>query len=111
MIQFNIAAAADKEPRIHLADSADQLSALNLSPEESSYITEAQTREQNTIIINRYTELHLIYILKPKSSDAATHDSIRKSGAEASGLLKGLKAKSVNITSYSANSEAPALFA
>jgi leucyl aminopeptidase len=111
MIQFSISQAAAGQPIIHLIENTDNLESLYLSNEEADYIREAAGREQNAITINRYTELHLIFILKAKKEESAARDAIRKSGADASGTLKSLKAGAVHIINHTANAEAAMLFA
>lgn len=111
MIQFSISAAIAGAPTIHLVEGSDNLEALKLSAEESGYVKEAFGREQHTITINRYSELHFIFLLKPKKDEAASRDAIRKSGAEAAGMLKGIKATSAHIINHTADAAAAMLFA
>lgn len=111
MIQFSIGSANTGAPVIHLIDNTENLDRLQLSPEEKNYILDAAGKEQSSFTINRYSELLYIYLLKSKKSDAASADATRKSGAEASGMLKGGKASAVHIINQSANEDAAMLFA
>jgi len=110
MIQFSISPATSGQPTIHLIDNTDKLDVLQLSPDEASYVQEAIGREQNTITINRYSNLHYIFFLKPKKEEAATRDAIRKSGAEAGGILKGIKATGAQVVNHTGIPEAGLLF-
>src|SRR4051812_19190329 len=110
MIQFSINAATAGQPVIYLLDNSDKLETLDFSPQEAIYIREAGAREQSMIVINRYTEFHLVFLLKQKKSEAATSDAIRKSGAELSGMLKSIKAAGIHVINHSSNVEAAALF-
>jgi leucyl aminopeptidase len=112
MIQFSISSSSQKDqPTVHLIENADQLATLYLTELESAYVKEAIAREQYTITINRYSELHIIYFLKPKPSEAASRDAIRKNGGESGGLLKMIKANTVHIVNHTGNAEAATLFA
>lgn len=110
MIQFSISPATSGQPTLHLIDNTDNLDALQLSAEEASYLREAVGREQNTITINRYSNVQYIFFLKPKKEAAATRDAIRKSGAEAGGILKGIKATGAQVVNHTSIPEAALLF-
>jgi leucyl aminopeptidase len=110
MIQFSISPATSGQPTLHLIDNADNLDPLQLGSEEAAYVREAIGREQNTITINRYSNLHYIFFLKPKKEEAATRDTIRKSGAEAGNILKGIKAIGAQVVNHTGIPEAALLF-
>ena len=111
MLQFSISPAANGAPTLHILNDAVQLESLGLQPQEAAYAQTAAAREQSLIHINRYDSQHYIFLVKGKKDDAAARDAFRKSGAEASGILKGIKAGSAHIINQSGNEEAGILFA
>lgn len=111
MIQLRIGPAAEGQPLLHLIDDKAQLETLGLTPAEQEYARQAFGREQFSVVINRYPGLHYLVLLSPKSTEAATREAIRKSGAEAGNWLKGTKAESAQILSHSKRGDAAYLFA
>lgn len=111
MIQLHTGAAAEGQPIIQLLDDAAQIDALSLSSSEADYARQAFAREQNTVVIPRFPGQLYFVLLPKKSSEAATRDAIRKSGAEAGNWLKSIKAESAHVESRSSRSDAAYLFA
>jgi leucyl aminopeptidase len=111
MIQFSIDHVASGQHFLHLIEHTDNIESLQLDQQEADYVRQAIEREQNIIAINRYSEQHYIFYLKPKKEETAARDAIRKAGAEASGLIRTIKASAVQIVNLTSNTEAAALFA
>ncbi len=111
MIQFSISPAAESAPVLHILNDAAQIQSLDLQPQEAAYAQAAAGSEQSLIHINRYDSQHYIFLIKIKKDEAAARDAFRKSGAEASGVLKGIKAARAHILNHSGQEEAGMLFA
>lgn len=111
MINFSIAAAPKADVLIYLIDDAAQLSSLNLNEAESAFVTDSIDRELQLIPLNRYDTMRYFCIIKTKSALNGTSESIRKAGADISGLLKKIKTKSVGIVNLSRQENAAYCYA
>ncbi len=111
MMQLHIGNSIAGSPRFFLLDDTAQVESLPLKAKERAYLLEAFSRDQFSVVINRYDEQFRIFLFQKKNTDAATRDAIRKGGADVGTWLKSLKAAAAHIENHSTLSEAAYLFA
>ena len=106
-MEFKILQKPGKKHQLYIIDNADALKQVHdLTDKERSFASGLFKADQQIATVNQYNRFIFVYLIKSKTSDWQTTESVRKAGAELQGLFNKQKLDEVTITNLSSLSEA-----
>jgi leucyl aminopeptidase len=111
-MELKIVQKPGKKHLLYILDDVKTLKqAEGLTADEQKYATTSFNTDQSLVIINQYSRLVILYLLKAKNTESQTREAARKTGAELQTMFAKQKLDEVTIHNLSANANAAALLA
>jgi leucyl aminopeptidase len=111
-MEFKILQKTGQNNRLYIASGVDDLKKITeLTIEEANYVQQQFSTEQTTVVLNKYTNFVIIYLLKDKKTEWQTSEASRKTGAELQAVCNKYKMVEITITNLTSNHNSALLIA